>query len=42
MNKVWLIVKEEDFFYDKETDTYFFIGYRVSKKQYDLVKEVLL
>lgn len=35
-------IKEEDFFYDEETDTYFFIGYEVSKNQYDLLKEVLL
>ena len=35
-------IEEEDFFYDKETDTYFFIGYRVSKKQFELLKEVLL
>ena len=35
-------IEEEDFFYDKETDTYFFIGYKVSKKQFDLLKEVML
>lgn len=35
-------IEKEDFFYDKETDTYFFIGYKVSKKQYDLLREVFL
>ncbi len=40
--KETLPVKEEDFFYDKETDTYFFMGYKVSKEKYDLLKEVLL
>ena len=34
-------LEEEDFFYDKETDTYFFVGYKVSKNQYDLLREVL-
>ena len=34
-------IEEEDFFYDKETDTYFFIGHKVSKNQYELLKEVL-
>ena len=35
-------IEEEDFFYDKETDTYFFIGHKVSEEQYGLLKEVLL
>lgn len=35
-------IEEEDFFYDKETDTYFFIGNKVSKDQYSLLKEELL
>lgn len=35
-------IEEEDFFYDKETDTYFFIGHKVSKEQFYLLKEVLL
>ena len=35
-------IEEEDFFYDKETDTYFFIGNKVSKEQFYLLKEVLL
>ena len=37
-----IFIEEEDFFYDKETDTYFFIGYKVPKDKYDLLKEVLL
>lgn len=35
-------IEEEDFFYDKETDTYFFVGFKVSKEQYDLLRKVLL
>ena len=37
-----LPIEEEDFFYDKETVTYFFIGRKVSKEQFDFLKEVLL
>ena len=37
-----LDIEEEDFCYDKRTDTCFFIGCEVSKKEYDLLKEVLL
>lgn len=42
MIKEIMSVEEEDFFYDKETDTYFFVGFKVSKEQYDLLKKVLL
>jgi len=35
-------IEEKDFFYDKETDTYFFIGQKVSKEKYNFLKEVLL
>ena len=34
-------IEEEDFCYDKQTDTYIFLGYKVSKEEYDLLKEVL-
>ncbi len=35
-------IEEEDFVYDEETDTYFFIGDKVSKEQFDLLREVML
>lgn len=35
-------IEGEDFFYDSEFDTYLFIGHKVSKEQFDLLKEVLL
>ena len=40
--KETLPIDEEDFFFDKETNKYFFIGREVSKDRFDLLKEVLL
>ena len=40
--KETLSFEKEDFFYEKIYDTYFFIGNKVSKEKYDLLKEVLL
>ena len=40
--KETLPIDEQDFFYDEETNKYFFIGREVSKDRFDLLKEVLL
>lgn len=39
--KKCLDVDKEDFYYDEETNTYFFIGVKISKEEYELLKEAL-
>lgn len=34
-------IEGEDFFYDSEFDTYLFLGNKVSKEEFELLKEVL-
>ena len=36
-----LYISKEDFYYDAETDTHFFMGMKLSENKFDLLKEVL-
>lgn len=40
--KETLSIEEDDFYYDEESDKYFFVGSVINKDKYDLLKEVLL